>query len=421
MKEQQKRKLKVLVITMGGDRQENIKALFDRLQRDFEPPVFSPGVSARDLRKRYDFFEIANEVGIIPPPEWEAIRDGQATYSLQKITETFWDCLEGIPITKGRWGSQHDQSLHYSVELWRKAKTINRGRSVLACTFAHLRAMKTFVKDGSSFDLILEDNVRVPIEHCAQRIWETIAASKIVEEHGIACHLRFHGYLGSVTNMKYVYQTHSRKRAYACTSDGDSSASVFPLPGPNDLKQDILDGDLPEFESSVEEQDKDGDDNGEGEDHQDDDNQSKTTNERKPGGNFLWGAYSYWISKEAYESLLQRLRVDVGALLYKGRRARFYAVKPIDKILPRYIAFTFGAQTVQHSTHPSFFRAPMLTSKIHTKWDAEFCKSSDFQLRHIGLDWSDLWLTESEERVVVHYRKTGEWLSPTALEQLQES
>ena len=160
--------------------------------------------------------------------------------------------------------------------------------------------------------------------------------------------------------MKYVYQIHCKKRAYKCTSAGDA-ASVFPSPVPNDLKQDILDGDVAEAAGE-----KDGDDE-EGE-------EEKTSDEKRPGGNFLWGAYAYWVSKEGYESLLDRLRIDVGSLLYRGRRARYYSVKPIDKVLPRHVSRAFGPQTVQHSTHPSFFRAPMLTSKIHTKWDAEFCK-----------------------------------------------
>lgn len=363
---EKKQKLKVIVITMGGDRQEKIKALFNHqtMMEHFEAPTFSPGISARTLRNRFAFFEVANEVGIIPEAEWLAIKNGQETYNLQQITETFFDCLGGVPVTEGRWGSQHDKKLHYSVELWRKAKTINRGRSVLACTFAHLIAMKTFVNDGS-FDLILEDNIRVPVEYCAQRIWETIAASKVVEDHGISCHLRFYGYLGSVTNMKYVYQIHCQKRAFACTSSGDT-ASVFPSPTPNDLKQDILDGDVAEAaEEKSDENEEEGD---------------KASDERRPGGNFLWGAYAYWVSKEAYESLLQRLRIDVGSLLYRGNRSRYYSVKPVDKVLPRHVSRAFGPQTVQHSSHPSFFRAPMLTSKIHTKWDAEFCKVGCFGL-----------------------------------------
>lgn len=48
-------------------------------------------------------------------------------------------------------------------------------------------------------------------------------------------------------------------------------------------------------------------------------------------------------------------------------------------------------------------------------------QSSDFQLRHIGLDWSDLWLTETEEKVVQHYRVSGEWITPAALEKLEQA
>ena len=40
-----RRKLRALVITMGGDCQEQIQKMFDdMLSNDFEPPTFSPGV-----------------------------------------------------------------------------------------------------------------------------------------------------------------------------------------------------------------------------------------------------------------------------------------------------------------------------------------------------------------------------------------
>jgi hypothetical protein len=139
---------------------------------------------------------------------------------------------------------------------------------------------------------------------------------------------------------------------------------------------------------------------------------------RKPGGNPVWGAYAYWISPEGYQSLLDRLRKDVGAMLWRGKRMRYYSVKPIDKILPRLTMAAFGNDSVHIPTHPAFFRAPMLTSKIHTQWDPEFCKSTEYQLRHCGLDWTDLWLSEKERAVVAHRIETGEWLTPTALEQL---
>lgn len=96
-------------------------------------------------------------------------------------------------------------------------------------------------------------------------------------------------------------------------------------------------------------------------------------------------------------------------MLWKGKRARFYSVKPIDKLLPRQIMSLCGAESVQITTHPAWFRAPMLTSKIHAKWDPEFCKSTEFQLETTGLAWSDLWLSEAEKDAVGRREETGSW------------
>jgi len=105
---------------------------------------------------------------------------------------------------------------------------------------------------------------------------------------------------------------------------------------------------------------------------------------------------------------------------------RCYAVKPIDKILPRRVMKAFssdmeqivGRHHVHVTTHPSFFRAPMLESQIHSQWDAEFCKSSEYQMRHgVGeIDekssfdvWGRLWLNEEEKEVVKHRNVSGAW------------
>ena len=56
-----------------------------------------------------------------------------------------------------------------------------------------------------------------------------------------------------------------------------------------------------------------------------------------------------------------------------------------------------------------------LSSKIHTKWDAEFCKSTEFQLAGISLSWNDLWLSESERRIVEHRNNTGVWITEKEL------
>ena len=57
-----------------------------------------------------------------------------------------------------------------------------------------------------------------------------------------------------------------------------------------------------------------------------------------PGGtNLVWGTYAYWISHDAYRIILQTLQNDIGAILWKGKRMRYYHVKPIDKVIPRII------------------------------------------------------------------------------------
>jgi hypothetical protein len=100
------------------------------------------------------------------------------------------------------------------------------------------------------------------------------------------------------------------------------------------------------------------------------------------------------------------------------------AVKPIDKILPRKIMAHFGtASDVVHiSSRPTFFRAPMLTSKIHAKWDAGFCQSTQYQLDKFcnGMTWSDLWLTSSEKLIVRYHQEHGKWLTLGELEAMQQ-
>lgn len=305
-----KRKLRVLVITMGGERKEKIESLFDHpsMKDHFESPAFSPGVSSRTLRSRFEFFRVANEAGILPEQEWEAIKNGQETYSLQRITETFFDCLEGIPVTQGRWGSASDKKLHYSVELWQKAKTINRGRAVLGCTFAHLIAMKRFVAE--SYDILLEDNVRAPMECCAERIWETLSATKELSDDGVSCHFRFHGFLGSVPNLHWVYQMHMKKRGHE-RKVTDKNISVFPLPMPKNLEEDLDD-----LEEGAENTDDVVDSEDRGSDTELDAGDSRKR--RKPGGNFIWGAYAYWISKEAYERYEYRILMDALSFYFQN-------------------------------------------------------------------------------------------------------
>lgn len=134
-------------------------------------------------------------------------------------------------------------------------------------------------------------------------------------------------------------------------------------------------------------------------------------------GNPIWGAYSYWISAEAYENVMSVLRKDVGSLLWKGKRQRCYQVKPVDKVLPRLIRRFHGSASVQLCVKPAFVRAPMLTSKIHTQYDPSFCRSTTLQLElSSGEDWSSIALPENELAVVSHWKDFGQWITPAQLQ-----
>lgn len=403
----ERRKLRVLVISMGGKRDEHMRKLFlDALSDDFEEPVFSPGIPSRSLRQRASFFRICNQAGLLPEKEWLAIEEACRNPLYGQHPNQFFECLEGIPVEPGRHGSAQDVQLHYSVELWRKARSVNRGRAVLGCTLAHLIALKTFT-DGD-FDVLLEDNVRAPINGaCAQRIRQCAHASTSlndVYQGSKKCHMRYLGWLGSIPNLEWIYGSHIPKTAFRIPDEknawGDGTPAIFPFPTTQDIMKDLEDKEQKQDTDPCEELD------------------CKVSNgKRKPGGTPIWGSYAYWMSKEAYGAVLDALRKDVGALMWKTNRSRYYSVKPVDKILPRQIMNRFGQDSVQLSSHPAFYRAPMLTSKIHAKWDPEFCRSTGYQLENAGLSWDDLWLTDDEIAIVSHYVQHQMWLTQHQLEE----
>ena len=411
--------LRPLVISMGGEREIQIRNLFREMKDHFEEPIFSCGITARSLRTRSKFFPIAYEAGLIPEEEYEALKPslcydqklnelGTTTPTTTIVTDdSFYDALKNVAVTANRRGSEYDTKLHYSVELWRKAKGLNRGRSVLACTLAHLIAMKKCVNED--FDIILEDNVRAPMEQSAKRIIESIRASEeFTKETGETCHLRYFGWLGSIPNLTWVLSTHAKRMAYKRKNVKDASCidhTVFPFPVLADFGD--LQNDVGEGQEEKEDANDDMDDKGVARAH------------KTPGGSAIWGAYAYWISKEGYEALMDGLRHDVGALLWKGKRMRCHIAKPVDKVMPRQIIAAYGRESIHVATCPAFFRAPMLTSKIHAQWDPEFCKSTEYQLRHTTLDWKDLWLAPVERLVVRHKQLNGEWITTGQLLEMQ--
>jgi hypothetical protein len=330
------RKLRVLIISMGGARRKFLEEqLFQdpAIQESFEPPAFSPGVPSRSLRSRRTFFEAFHQAGLLPEAEWHAIRESFDDGRHEQCPNRWLDeCLVDVPVEKGRHGNEADVRLHYSVELWRKAKTINRGRAVLACTLAHLIALRRLVDD--QFDLVLEDNVRLPVLTCYDRISATLqAAAQWANERGSTCHLLYFGWLGSITNLEWIFSSYAPRHATANSLDDVNEmavhTSVVPFPTLADIEEDLASGyqssvalerarptEIPERISGTT-----GDCSGTKSERIDNAGQHDS-----PGGTPVWGAYAYWISSEGYDCVLENLRRDVGALLWKGKRARYYQV-----------------------------------------------------------------------------------------------
>ena len=66
------RDIRVLVISMGGPRQEAIRRMLREIG-GFEEPVFSPGVRSRDLNNRSKFLTLCNQAGLLPAEEWDRL------------------------------------------------------------------------------------------------------------------------------------------------------------------------------------------------------------------------------------------------------------------------------------------------------------------------------------------------------------
>lgn len=146
-----KQKIKILVITLGGERQRILEDMFSSpgLSDEFEIE-FSPGVRQRELRNRVGVLKYAHLAGILPEEEWDALEPvvmDENRHDSFNISEVL-RCA-GVKVNSDRQGSESDKRLYFSEEFWRKAKSLSRDRSVLACSFAHLIAMKRCIQIGA--------------------------------------------------------------------------------------------------------------------------------------------------------------------------------------------------------------------------------------------------------------------------------
>jgi hypothetical protein len=231
--------IKVLCISMGGDRQSYIEKMFST-SSSFRV-TFIPGVPSRSIRNKEGLLNAAYKSGILT-------EDPQTTF------------LAGKPSSQtSEW-----DDMDYPSELWKKGKSLNRERSVLACLMAHLNAMKFAVEND--YDIILEDNVRMPkdLEGTADSIRSFIASSS-------TANVRYFGYLGPSDNLSWLYSVHI-----------PSHSLSTPLHSPFPFSEHNVDGGMK--------------------------------------GTCLWGAYGYMVDRQAYEVVVGKLREDIGALMWRGKR-----------------------------------------------------------------------------------------------------
>ena len=225
-------KIRVLVITLGGEREAILRRMFGEFSVEVE---FIQGVPSRSIRCQAGLMRAAYSCGLL-------LEDPEETVLIGKKTSQ-----------SGTW-----DDMDYAEELWKKGRSLSRERAVLACLFAHLRAMRKAVEED--FDIILEDNVRM-LRDAAILIRE-------FKRESSGASARFFGYLGPEDNLRWLYNVHVPK--YSSTS----AKSPFPF-----------------FE------------------HYDD----------SMSGTSLWGAYGYMVDRRGYEAIMKKLQTDIGALMWRGK------------------------------------------------------------------------------------------------------
>jgi hypothetical protein len=353
--------MKVLIISGGGARQEALTSMFNEYNASLRA-LASENASASLDENDIISFDFVNGVSS------RDLRSAKGyTGAATRAALLPDDTGEYEPKNEGK-----KEFFSYEDELWKKGKALARERSVLGCFFAHLIAMKKSIEEN--YDLILEDNVRMPFHsdmllgsgNAGENVKRNIAKEvRDVKAGSDNAALVYFGWLGSEKNLNWIFDTHLPRYS------GDSPVAPFP------------------FSEHYE-------------------------NDEGIGGTPLWGAYAYSITAEGYNAIMHKLKRDVGAMLWRSKKMKNYLVKPIDKVMPRRV---YEAKLkVVIAKKPLFFRAPMLTSRIHGKWDSAFCESTLIQLSRIESEkWNQsfrsLYLTENEAAILTHYETTKEWIS----------
>ena len=337
--------VRALCITLGGARRARMEKLF----RTGSPWVrsgieltFIEGIQQRSLRSRAGLIAALRKAGLLD-------RVGQ--------------CAE------------------VEERCWRAMRHLGRSRAVLACTLAHLMAMKKCVEEG--YDCIVEDNVCGPPDgqEIARRIRECAAASPSAD-------MRYYAYGGRSHEIDSWQQTLKLVHDKQQTSDTVPPAAVD---WPTVRSVSILGGSAPRNDS----------------------NKQSAENKKFPAllsdpnkdYNLLWGTLCYAVGKTAYDAIMSEIGADMpGALAWSPRRSKSQIAKPADKIFPR-LVIRRGLK-IKVATRPALFRAPIV-STIHSKYDAQFIETSRVQLGWSGLKWNDMGLSPEEINLVEVSQQVG--------------
>ncbi len=337
-----RRLVRALVITLGGDRQRAISQHLAAVG-GFQV-FFCPGVPSRSIRSKDGLREAAEECGLFAAPA----SDGSGVVGATAES------------TAGEPSEGHPHSYTFD-NFWRDCRSISRQRAVLACLFAHVRALKHARDIPGGVDVVFEDNVRF-FRHpgkSAARIRQLQAATPDAV-------VRLFGFGGPDSIVRELF---AAAAAAPSASSQTSSPPSFPftkfLFSRSAFRrtgvQPAVGGDADAGGGAGDDGGDDGDGSGgpdraAGAEGGEDDHDIGTSNVGGGGGGgggssssggggsgsargrgvpLVWGCFAYWVHGSVLRTFLDRLRAGLpGSLLSKrNKRQKTFSVRPFDKIL----------------------------------------------------------------------------------------
>eukprot|EP00037_Helgoeca_nana_P019924 m.196244 g.196244 ORF g.196244 m.196244 type:complete len:625 (-) comp25054_c0_seq5:2036-3910(-) len=411
--------VRVLCITLGGERQTLIQNMFDEIE-GFEVG-FHSGVTSRSVRSRSGLEIEAVAIGLV---------DEEIGVELPVVIR------ERSAAARSVLGDEAPASMVTRDCLWQLGRKLGRDRATLSCLFAHVGAVIRAVTEG--WDVIIEDSARV-FNGAAPLSSASLIRTGAAQSPG--ADLRLYGYSGSVDQLDALYTNHVPMHGgpqHGSVSDRpDTIQCVVPLP----VVPLVSDPGPPGC--GISPSGAAGGDSGRGIpgniDTVDDAGsgacavangeaalaEESTAAPKRVTASYdvFFGMFGYIVSRRGAKRLLLSLRADVGSILWRPKRSKTARVKPVDRVIPRRLLYLppGGVRGVPADapvlsavilSRPALFRAPMLRSTMHAKWDAPACCATAAQLGAAGVGFGTLWLSDAEKDTVGRFAATGLWDHP---------